>query len=143
MHKHAAIAILLITATPSIAQDNVTIEQLNRQFIAAFAKGDFGAMASMYTEDAYLLPPGTQLIRGRSGIQAFWTKAAEGIADLELTIVDVKALGSEAAREVGTFKVKTKGQQPQEGVGKYVVVWQKVGNDWKLAVDIWNADKNP
>jgi hypothetical protein len=22
--------------------------------------------------------------------------------------------------------------------GKYVVVWEKVGNDWKLSSDIWN-----
>jgi hypothetical protein len=25
--------------------------------------------------------------------------------------------------------------------GKYVVVWEKVGNDWKLAADIWNDGK--
>jgi ketosteroid isomerase-like protein len=35
----------------------------------------------------------------------------------------------------------TKGQQRQQVVGKYVVVWQKVGNEWKLATDIWNTDK--
>jgi hypothetical protein len=22
--------------------------------------------------------------------------------------------------------------------GKYLVVWEKVGSDWKLAADIWN-----
>jgi len=25
--------------------------------------------------------------------------------------------------------------------GKYVVVWEKVGSDWKLATDIWNEGK--
>jgi hypothetical protein len=30
---------------------------------------------------------------------------------------------------------------PQEVTGKYVVVWEKVGNDWKLAADIWNDGK--
>jgi ketosteroid isomerase-like protein len=30
---------------------------------------------------------------------------------------------------------------PQEVVGKYVVVWEKVGDDWKLAADIWNDGK--
>jgi len=35
----------------------------------------------------------------------------------------------------------TKGQQSQQVVGKYVVVWQKVGTDWKLMTDIWNTDK--
>jgi ketosteroid isomerase-like protein len=41
-----------------------------------------------------------------------------------------------AAREIGTFSLKTKGPTPQEVTGKYVVVWEKVGKDWKLAADI-------
>ena len=43
-----------------------------------------------------------------------------------------------AAREIGTFSLRTKGEKPQEVAGKYVVVWEKDGNDWKLAADIWN-----
>jgi ketosteroid isomerase-like protein len=27
---------------------------------------------------------------------------------------------------------------PQEVTGKYLVVWEKVGSDWKLSADIWN-----
>jgi ketosteroid isomerase-like protein len=51
---------------------------------------------------------------------------------------DVKPLGPAAAREIGTFSLKTKGPNPQEVTGKYIVVWEKVGNDWQLAADIWN-----
>ena len=53
----------------------------------------------------------------------------------------MKLLGPSAVREVGTFSLKTKGPTPQEVAGKYVVVWEKVGNDWKLATDIWNDGK--
>ena len=95
-------------------------------------------MATMYTEDAYLLPPQADLMRGRAAIQAFWQAAREQIGDMTLTIVDVESLGSDAAREIGTVAAKTKGQPQQEVVGKYVVVLRKVGNDWKLATDIWN-----
>jgi ketosteroid isomerase-like protein len=45
-----------------------------------------------------------------------------------------------AAREIGTFSLKTKGPK-QEVTGKYVVVWEKVGTDWQLATDIWNDGK--
>jgi uncharacterized protein (TIGR02246 family) len=126
---------------PALAQDKATIEKLNDAFEAAFNKADFAALGDMYTEDAYLLPPGSELAKGRSNIQAFWTKAGEAVSDLKLTTVDVKPLGSDAAREVGTFSLMTKGQQRQQVVGKYVIVWQKVGNEWKLATDIWNTDK--
>jgi uncharacterized protein (TIGR02246 family) len=135
----AAISVLL--AGPALAQDKATIEKLNDAFEAAFNKGDFAALANFYTEDAYLLPPGSAMAKGRSNVQAFWTKAGESVGDLKLTTVDVKPLGSDAAREVGTFSLMTKGQQRETVSGKYVVVWQKVGSDWKLATDIWNADK--
>jgi ketosteroid isomerase-like protein len=32
----------------------------------------------------------------------------------------------------------TKGPTPKEMAGKYVVVWERVGKQWKLAADIWN-----
>jgi ketosteroid isomerase-like protein len=81
------------------------------------------------------------MIKGRSGVQAFWTQAGQGIGDIKLTTVDVKPLGPESAREIGLFSLVTKGQQREQVARKYVVVWQKVGRDWKLATNIWNADK--
>jgi uncharacterized protein (TIGR02246 family) len=131
----------LLGVQAGVAQDKTSIQSLNEKFAADFNSGNFTAVASHYTEDAILLPPGAEMIKGRSAIQTFWKGAAEGISDLKLTAMDVKALGTDAAREVGTFTLKTKGQQAQEVAGKYVVVWQKVGNEWKLATDIWNTNK--
>ena len=135
----AAVYLSLCFAAP--AQDKSTIERLNEQFAAVFQKGDMAALGGMYTEDAYLLPPGAEIIKGRPAIQAYWTKAAEGVAGIKLTTLDLKPLGTEAAREVGTFTLTTKGQQPQEIAGKYVVVWEKSGGNWRLASDIWNTNK--
>jgi uncharacterized protein (TIGR02246 family) len=122
----------------TMPQDKATIQKLIDAFAEAFNRGDTASMATMYTEDAYLLPPQTDIMRGRAAIQQFWQAASEQIGDMKLTIVDVEPLGSDAAREIGTVTAKTKGQPQQEVVGKYVVVWRKVGNDWKLATDIWN-----
>jgi ketosteroid isomerase-like protein len=71
------------------------------------------------------------MMKGRSAIQAFWKGAAEQIGDGKLTTVEVKPLGDEVARELGTFTVRTDGAQPPEVTGKYVVIWEKVGGDWK------------
>jgi uncharacterized protein (TIGR02246 family) len=90
------------------------IDKLNTEFIAAFAKGDMAALGQMYTEDAYLLPPDSETVKGRAAIQRFWTSAAAAIGDLKLTTVDVKPLGSDAAREIGTFTLKTKGDKHYE-----------------------------
>ena len=66
---------------------------------------------------------------------------ASGGPPAKLTTHDVQPLGPSAAREIGTFSLKTKGPIPQEMTGKFVVVWEKIGNDWKLAADIWNDGK--
>jgi uncharacterized protein (TIGR02246 family) len=131
----------LALVAPAAAQDKQTIEKLNDDFVAAFNSGNYGAVAAMYTEDAFLLPPGAELMRGRAAIQAFWTNAGGSVGDIRLKTVEVTPLGEAAAREIGTFTLKTKGAQSAEVAGKYVVVWQKVGGNWKLATDIWNSNK--
>jgi len=131
----------LSLGAPALAQNKTMIEKLNDAWTAAFNKGDAAAVAALYTEDAYVLPPGSSMVKGRAAIEAFWRQAAQQMTDAKLTTVDVLPLGRSAAREVGTVTLKTKSQPPQEVVGKYVVVWRKIGRDWKLATDIWNTDK--
>jgi uncharacterized protein (TIGR02246 family) len=131
----------LSLGSPALAQNKATIEKLNDVWTAAFNKGDAASVAALYTEDAYVLPPGSAMVKGRAAIEAFWRQAAQQMTDAKLTTLDVLPLGRSAAREIGTVTLKTKSQPPQEIVGKYVVVWRKIGRDWKLATDIWNTDK--
>jgi uncharacterized protein (TIGR02246 family) len=134
----SAFAIMMVS--PALAQ-KAEIEALNNKFIAAFNKGDFATVASLYTKDATVLPPGAAMARGTAAIEALWKSFGEQVSDPKLTTVDVKELSPSAAREIGTYSLKTKGSTPQEVTGKYVVVWEKIGNDWKLATDIWNDGK--
>ena len=52
------------------AQDRASIQSLNDTFSAAFDAGDFASMASHSTEDAILLPPGAEMMKGHSAMQA-------------------------------------------------------------------------
>jgi ketosteroid isomerase-like protein len=131
----------LVLAAPVLAQDKATIEKINASFTAAFNSGDFALAAALYTEDAYVMPPGSEIVRGRGSIQSFWAKAGETLGNITLTTLEVTPLGNSVAREIGTFSGKTKGSQPQDVGGKYVVIWQKVGDDWKITTDIWNSNK--
>ena len=142
MRNFAVVAgCLILGAAPAVAQDKATIEKLNDAWTGAFNKGDAAAVAAMYTEDAYVLPPGAEMVKGHAAIEAFWRQAAQQMGDAKLTTLDVLPLGRSAAREIGTVTLKTKSQPPQEMVGKYAVVWRKVGGKWKLATDIWNTNK--
>jgi ketosteroid isomerase-like protein len=81
------------------------------------------------------------MVKGRAAIRAMWKSMADQVSDPKVTAIDVKRLGPSAAREIGTFSMKAKGPTPKEIFGKYVVVWERVGRNWKLATDIWNDGK--
>ncbi|HEY3908981.1 MAG TPA: DUF4440 domain-containing protein [Stellaceae bacterium] len=136
-----ALCLGMLFAASASAQTKGTIQQLNDKWDTAFNKGDAAALSAMYAEGAYVLPPGHEMVKGRSQIRDFWAVAVRQLGDAKLTTVDVQRLGRGAAREIGAFSFTTKAQHPQPVVGKYVVVWRKIGGDWLLATDIWNTNK--
>ena len=131
----------MVTVVPARGQDQSEIENLNAHFIDRFNKSDGSGVAALYADDAVVLPPGAGIVKGRSEIQAFWQKAAETLGDLKLTTLDVKPIGENALRETGHFSMRTKTSPPQDVAGKYVVIWERVGSEWKLGTDIWNEGK--
>ncbi|MGE0257641.1 MAG: SgcJ/EcaC family oxidoreductase [Alphaproteobacteria bacterium] len=137
----AATMWLVFMAGAAVAQDKPTIQKLNDQWVAAFNKGDSHAVAELYADDAYVLPAGGEMVHGRQAIQGLWDTTMKQLGDAKLTAIDVQPLGPDAAREIGTFNFKTKSNTPQDVSGKYVVVWRKINNQWKLATDIWNMNK--
>jgi uncharacterized protein (TIGR02246 family) len=137
----AIIGCLALGTGPAFGQTKAGTQKLNDAWTAAFNSSDTATIAAMYAEDAYVLPPGADIVKGRAAIEAFWKQAVQQLGDAKLTTIDVLPLGRAAAREIGAVTLKTKTQPPQEIIGKYVVVWRKIGRDWKLSTDIWNMNK--
>ncbi len=134
------IAFLIAFSAPAFAQ-RAKIEAANAKWVELFNKGDFEGVAKLYTEVATALPPGSPMVKGRSAIGQMWKGMAEQVGNPRLTIVDINRLGPNAAREIGTFTLTTKGPSPKEVSGKYLVVWERVRGGWKISADIWNDGK--
>jgi ketosteroid isomerase-like protein len=100
------------------------------------AKGDFAALDNVYTRQARILPPGTEMISGRENIRSFWQRAVSqlGIKSVRLRTVDLETLG-DTAIEIGRAELGTAGPAIEV---KYVVVWKREDGAWKWHVDIWN-----
>ena len=80
-------------------------------------------------------------MEGSVAIAAFWQGGMEGIKGLELETLEVLGQG-DIASEVGRYKMRgPDGQQIDHG--KYIVVWKKVGDVWKLHRDIFNTSVAP
>ncbi len=136
--------VVICAATFAQAQSSVrrAIQANTRQFIEAFNKGDIAAVANMYTMNAHLLPPNTDMIEGRANIEKFWQGASgAGLKITALDMVDLEVHGNTAI-EVGRYTSTLphlRGGTVQDN-GKYVVVWKREGRAWKLAVDVFNTN---
>src|SRR4029453_17332792 len=102
------IAFVLALIGPASAQ-KAEIEAANAKWTEFYNKGDFAGIASLYTDDAIALPNGSATGQGRAAIEAVWkANLPEHVADRNLPARDVKPRGPSAAREIGTFSLKTK-----------------------------------
>ena len=130
-----------LSASPALAQSKAFIQKLNNEWADAFNRGDAGAVADMYADEAYVLPPGSDMLKGRAAIEGFWKQEIQHLTNVKITTIDVKKLGPNAVREIGTASFTTKAQPPHDGELQYAVVWHKEDGHWKLLQDIWNVTK--
>jgi ketosteroid isomerase-like protein len=142
-------AVMLIARAAAVSGDppkmdpaRAAIEKVGRAFSEAFGRGDFAGIARMYSEDAILFPPETEMVKGRAGIEAFWKGARDtGVKAVDLNTLDVTSSGNVAA-ETGTAVLHVLGVAGGSEALirlKYVVVWRKEGAVWRLYRDIWNS----
>ena len=126
-------------ALPAHAEDlRAAIEASNSQFVAAAAKGDGAAVAALYTPDAQLLPANSDFVKGTAAIHKFWQGVLDsGIKGATLKTLEVEAHGA-VAHEVGQYELMDQTGKALDK-GKYVVIWKKVGAQWKLHRDIWTT----
>lgn len=111
-----------------------------QNFSQAYMDGDFRKMANAYTLDGKIMPNNTMIIEGHEAIYEQWV-LPEGVKILQHKVSpeEIKIM-EDYAYDIGYYEGQTK--QLDGNVvswkGKYVIVWQKVDNVWKIYVDIWN-----
>jgi len=82
-------------------------------------QGNASAVAAIYTEDAAILPPDSEMIRGRQGIEKFWKAAMQmGVKDAVFPILELSGT-DEIVHTIGNYiiKIQPKGQKPTEHNG--------------------------
>jgi uncharacterized protein (TIGR02246 family) len=124
---------------PGNRQQQAAIDAANQRFMSAFASQDAAAVAALYTEDALLLPPGTDILSGRTAIQGFWQAVMNsGVRGVTLETVELEHYG-QALQEIGRYTLTGTGGQVLDR-GKYVVIWRHEGSEWLIHRDIFNTN---
>ena len=111
------------------------VESAIRRYVEASNQGDVTTLASLYADDAMLLPPDHEPIQGREAIRAFWRQGTD--AGLEVTNLAVEVNGN-LGYLVGQYHLPATDEEPADS-GKYVMCLKRQRDgSWKVTADIWN-----
>ena len=115
------------------------VESAIRRYVDASNKGDVTTLASLYAEDAMLLPPDHEPIQGREAIRAFWKQGTD--EGLEVTNLAVEVDGN-LGYLVGQYHLPATDEEPADS-GKYVMCLKRQRDgSWKVTADIWNQSSD-
>ncbi|MEE8477258.1 MAG: DUF4440 domain-containing protein [Gemmatimonadales bacterium] len=124
---------------PDVAARDGILET-NQRFIASVAAQNATDLVALYTEDAQLFPPNSDVIEGADDITAFWQGAFDsGLGGASLDTIEVDNEG-DTAIESGRYRMTTPDGQVADQ-GKYLVVWKRLDDHWYIHRDIWNTSK--
>ena len=125
----------LAAAKESIAANNVS-------FGKALAAGDSVGLAALYTSDGILMPANMPNFVGTAAITSFFNEGIRGgLKNIKLESTEVYG-NSEMLEEVGVYTF-TDDNGVTFDKGKYIILWKKDGDKWKIFRDIFNSDNPP
>jgi uncharacterized protein (TIGR02246 family) len=127
------------------AADEAAIRAASRDWAAAAQAKDVDKFVSFYADDATVILEAAPDVRGKAAIRETLAKMMQDpnfALSFETTAVEVARSG-DLAYELGTYSMttsdpKTKKPAVQKGAG--VVVWKKLGGQWKAIVDVPVSD---
>ena len=119
------------------------VRRNNLKFSHGIRTKDLASIEQLYSEDAVLMPPNNEMVKGRQGSRGFWSAAIKmGLKEATLTTIEARRYGDEI-REIGSYRLRIapEHRKAYEDVGKYMTVWkEQPDGSWMLKEDIWNSD---
>ena len=98
-------------------------------------------IGASYTKDAKIFPQRGKIIEGVADIINYWT-LPEGVKTMnhKITPSEITIVG-DTAYDYGYYQGETLQANGEKSAwkGKYVIVWKRVGAEWKMYLDIWNS----
>ena len=127
------------TDPPALKAFEAAVRSQCAQFAKHFAAGDFAALAeSFYTDDATLLAPSAPKLTGHKSIaEALAGLKAGGFATAALEPLQLE-VRDDLGYEVGRVRLAT--DAGKEQIGRYLVIWKRSGDTWRVKVDMFTTD---
>ncbi|MET2985520.1 YybH family protein [Aureibaculum conchae] len=123
-------------------EDVSAILKSSKAFSKAYIDGDIDKLTSFYSKDGKIFPEKSDIIEGYDAIKKRWKLPKH------IKIISHKATPKEInvidgyAYDYGYYEGSSKNAKNDTTTafkGKYVIVWKKENQDWKMYLDIWNS----
>ena len=121
--------------------DKAEIQSSTKIFGEAIVEGDTDKIAALYSEDALLMPPNSESVKGKEKIKEVFSKMPEYVSG-GFTIKEIDG-GPYWAYVLGTYEFTIKITEDSTVVdkGKYIEIRSKQDSgEWLIHRDIFNSD---
>lgn len=142
--KYLMYITFLIFASTSLSarSDSASeIELLNSTMAKSFGKGDIAQMVDLYTRDAVMLPPSSEILSNQEDIKRYWDGLRKiGVYDYSIYAVNHDIEGNVAyATALWEARRKTANGNVITMDGNISNVYEKQDDgSWKIRLQSWN-----
>ena len=114
----------------------------NDIYFQAFAKGDSSILIDRYAKDCWIMPPNSPTLCGVDAPHNFFNTAYNkfGLRNGKLITIDVFGDGMEFVTEEGFWQSFDANNELFDN-GKFLVLWKKTGDGWKMFRDSFSSDR--
>jgi len=127
-------------AGPDLASEERAIRDMDARWLQAAQAKDAAGEAAMFAEDGVAYREHVEPLAGPAAYQAYVTKfqADNPMVNVTWTTDAIRIADSgDLAVQTGEYHLTALGPRgDREDRGRYVTVWKKVGDAWKVAHDI-------
>ena len=135
-------------AQPSIYRDDldearIAIAKSNDIYFQAFVKGDSSIFIDRYAKNCWIMLPNAQALCGKEAPLEFFRTAYNqaGLRNGKFITIDVFGDGKEYVTEIGFWQSFDANNKLFDN-GKYLVLWKKTPDGWKMFRDSFSSDQN-
>jgi ketosteroid isomerase-like protein len=130
-------------ANPGLEEAKKAIAVSNAIYFQAFAKHDPSIFINRYAKDCWIMPPNAPILRGAGAPLEFFKTAYNkfGLRNGKFITLDVFGDGKEFVTEVGIWQSFDEHNVMFDN-GKFLVLWKKTHDGWKMYRDSFSSDHN-
>ena len=122
---------------PNAREDDMAIEAAADLLAQGLNSSDISSLTDLVTEQTVVMPPARATFRGPTVLE-FWRNLALRNGGIRLLSTHLDAIGDRVVRDIGTLSMRPR--QGERIYFRYLILWHRVGQDWKLACMTWNRD---